>query len=273
MSATPQQASAAAGINQARCIRSRGVSKISAGTFRTDAVKNAFRTVPRHLFLPGVDLQAAYAPKPVVTKRAEDGTAVSSASSPNIVAKMLEQLDVHPGMRVLEIGSATGINAALLAELVGASGSVVTIELDEDLAEGARTGLATAGYHQVEVICGDGALGDPSGRTFDRIIVTAGAIFTPTLLLRSGIGPAAQLQPLGIPVVANRRGVGANLQNHPVLFIGMHLKRRARQQRTLRTVPVVGFRSSSGLAGCPPSTWMAEELPFVQAVDREVGAG
>lgn len=157
-------------------LREALIAKIdSLGTFRTTRVKDAFRAVPRHIFLPDVDLATAYAPKPVVTKRAEDGTAVSSASSPNIVAKMLEQLDVRPGQRVLEIGAATGINAALLAELVGPSGSVVTIELDEDLAQRARTGLAAAGYDQVEVVCGDGALGDPNGKVFDRIIVTAGA--------------------------------------------------------------------------------------------------
>jgi protein-L-isoaspartate(D-aspartate) O-methyltransferase len=147
----------------------------SLGTFRTSAVKDAFRTVPRHLFLPDVDLPTAYAPKQVVTKRAANGTATSSASSPNIVATMLEQLDVAPGMRVLEIGAATGINAALLAELVGGNGSVVTLELDGDLAEGARTHLAHAGYTQVTVLCRDGALGDPDTAPFDRIIVTAGA--------------------------------------------------------------------------------------------------
>src|SRR5262249_31078336 len=98
-------------------------------TFQTPQVEVAFRAVPRHLFLPGVDLETAYAPKPVVTKRADDGTSVSSASSPNLVATMLEQLGVHPGHRVLEIGAATGINAALLAELVGPAGAVVTIEL------------------------------------------------------------------------------------------------------------------------------------------------
>ena len=86
-----------------------------------------------------------------------------------------------------------------------------------------------------------------------EVIVTAGAIFSPALLMRSGIGDAAQLQSLGIPVVADRRGVGANLRNHPVLFIGMHLKKRSRQPESLRTVPVIALRYSSGLAGCPPS--------------------
>ncbi|MBA2310626.1 MAG: methyltransferase, FxLD system, partial [Pseudonocardiales bacterium] len=144
-------------------------------TFRTPQVEDAFRTVPRHVFLPGVDLHTAYAPRQVVTKRADDGTAVSSASSPNLVAEMLELLDVHPGHRVLEIGAATGINAALLAELTGPTGRVVTIELDDDLATGARTGLATAGYPHVQVICGDGALGHPARAPYDRITVTAGA--------------------------------------------------------------------------------------------------
>ncbi|MEV8509701.1 methyltransferase, FxLD system [Actinoplanes sp. NPDC051475] len=144
--------------------------------FKTPQVEAAFRTVPRHLFLPGVDLETAYQPRPVVTKRADDGSALSSASSPKLVATMLEQLDVRPGHRVLEIGAATGINAALLAELVGPTGSVVTIELDEDLADGARASLLRAGYdHAVQVICGDGALGHPNRAPYDRIIVTAGS--------------------------------------------------------------------------------------------------
>ncbi|WP_198351852.1 methyltransferase, FxLD system [Streptomyces typhae] len=145
------------------------------GTFSTPAVEAAFNTVPRHLFLPGTDLVTAYAPQVVVTKRAEDGSALSSASHPNMVASMLEQLDVRPGQRVLEIGAATGINAALLAELVGPTGAVVTIEIDEDLAAGARTALNTAGYERVEVVCADGAFGHPDRAPYDRIIVTAGA--------------------------------------------------------------------------------------------------
>ncbi|MGW7351337.1 methyltransferase, FxLD system [Streptomyces sp. NPDC054784] len=159
-----------------RDLRDALVARIdSLGTFRTEAVKNAFRTVPRHVFLPEVDLVTAYAPRQVVTKRAADGSALSSASSPNIVATMLEQLDVAPGQNVLEIGAATGVNAALLAELVGRSGQVVTLELDDDLAEGARAHLGGAGYGHVTVVCRDGALGDPDHAPFHRIVVTAGA--------------------------------------------------------------------------------------------------
>ncbi|GAA4693934.1 protein-L-isoaspartate(D-aspartate) O-methyltransferase [Promicromonospora umidemergens] len=157
-------------------LREALVAKIdSLGIFRTPAVREAFLKVPRHVFLAEVDVEAAYVARQVVTKRAADGTATSSASSPSIVAIMLEQLDVEPGHNVLEIGAATGINAALLSELVGDSGKVTTIELDQDLADGAHAHLSEAGYQRVEVICGDGAVGAPDRAPFDRIIVTAGA--------------------------------------------------------------------------------------------------
>jgi 5-(hydroxymethyl)furfural/furfural oxidase len=73
------------------------------------------------------------------------------------------------------------------------------------------------------------------------------------MLMRAGIGAAGRLRELGIPVVADLPGVGANLQNHPVLFIGFHLRREARQATELRTVPAIGLRYSSGLDGCAPS--------------------
>jgi protein-L-isoaspartate(D-aspartate) O-methyltransferase len=147
----------------------------SFGTFQTPQVEAAFRTVPRHLFLPAASLDDAYSRNPVVTRRAPDGTSLSSASSPKLVAVMLEQLAVQPGQRVLEIGAATGFNAALLAELTGPAGTVVTIELDDDLAAEAAANLGRAGYPAVRVVCGDGALGEPGQAPYDRIIVTAEA--------------------------------------------------------------------------------------------------
>ena len=86
-----------------------------------------------------------------------------------------------------------------------------------------------------------------------EIILSAGAIFSPALLMRSGIGPAAHLREHGISVVADRPGVGANLQNHPVAFLGMHLRKSARQPATLRTTAAVSMRFSSGLDGCAAS--------------------
>lgn len=145
------------------------------GTFRTPQVQAAFRTVPRHVFLPGTGMQTAYTPQVVITKHGADGTALSSASSPNLVAAMLEQLAVCPGDQVLEIGTGTGFNAALLAELAGPSGHVTTIDIDTDITDVARRSLTGAGYEHVKVICADGADGYPAGAPYDRIIVTAGA--------------------------------------------------------------------------------------------------
>ncbi|MCK9895026.1 methyltransferase, FxLD system [Frankia sp. AgB32] len=144
------------------------------GTFRTPQIEAAFRTVPRHRFLPGIDLDTAYGRNPIVTRRAADGTSLSSASSPTLVATMLEQLAPQPGHAVLEIGTATGINAALLAELVGQAGDVVSIELDDDLAASAADHLRDTGY-RVHVVCGDGALGHAQCAPYDRLIVTAEA--------------------------------------------------------------------------------------------------
>jgi 5-(hydroxymethyl)furfural/furfural oxidase len=99
------------------------------------------------------------------------------------------------------------------------------------------------------------AVVDGAEQTFNarEVIVCGGGIFSPTLLMRNGIGPAEQLRALGIDVVADLPGVGANLQNHAILFIGFHLKREARQPRTLNTHVTSAFRYSSGVAGCAPA--------------------
>ncbi len=146
------------------------------GVFRTGAVESAFRGLPRHVFLPGVPVAEVYGREPVVIRRDAAGRAMASASAPDLVALMLELLDLRPGLRVLEIGTATGINAALLARLVGPAGHVTSVEIDADLAAGARDALAATGYaDRVTVVTGDGALGAPQGAPYDRIIVTAGA--------------------------------------------------------------------------------------------------
>ena len=162
--------------NRAALLRNQLADWISGrGTFQTPGVERAFRTVSRHEFLPGHPLEDAYSRNPVVTQRAPDGSSTSSASSPNLVAQMLEQLRAEPGNTVLEIGAATGFNAALLASLTGPGGKVVTIEYDPGLAGQAAANLRRAGYHQVQVIAGDGALGHQEQGPYDRIIVTAEA--------------------------------------------------------------------------------------------------
>jgi 5-(hydroxymethyl)furfural/furfural oxidase len=86
-----------------------------------------------------------------------------------------------------------------------------------------------------------------------RIILAAGALHTPGILQRAGIGPAHALAKLGIPVIADRPGVGANLQDHPCVSIACHLKPQARQPKSLRPHANLALRYSSGLPDCAPS--------------------
>ncbi len=144
------------------------------GFIRSRHVEAAFRAVPRHLFLPDLPLERVYRDEAIVTKSL-DGRTVSSSSQPTIMAIMLEQLDLHEGQRVLEIGAGTGYNAALMAHIVGETGHVVTIDIDEDIVEAARKHLAVAGYEHVQVICADGGLGFPEAAPYDRIILTVNA--------------------------------------------------------------------------------------------------
>src|SRR6266851_1298153 len=112
------------------------------GHLRSARIAEAIEAVPRELFVPGVPLDEVYRPREAIVTKRIDGVSVSSASAPEVVALMLEQLDPQPGDHVLEIGAGTGYNAALLAHLVGSRGSVVTLDIDEDLVLGAREQLA-----------------------------------------------------------------------------------------------------------------------------------
>ncbi len=162
------------------------------GHARTTAVETALRTVPRHVFVPEASLEVAYANAPVHIKYDTDGNSISCASQPGVVALMLDQLDARPGERVLELGAGTGYNAALLAHLVGESGHVTTLDVDDDLVEGARAHLAAAGITNVEAVTRDGALGYAEGAPYDRIIATVGAHGVPHSWLRQ-LAPGGRL--------------------------------------------------------------------------------
>jgi protein-L-isoaspartate(D-aspartate) O-methyltransferase len=168
---TAQETDAAAGR-----LRNALVDQIiTEGRVRTPRVEQALRTVPRHVFVPDASLEAAYANSTVDIKRDSAGTSISCASQPGVVGLMLEQLQPQPGDRVLEVGAGTGYNAGLLAHMAGAGGHVTTIDVDDDIVQGARSHLAAAGIGNVTVILGDGALGYPDGAPYDRIVATVGA--------------------------------------------------------------------------------------------------
>lgn len=142
-------------------------------SIRTPRIEEAFRAVPRHLFLPDVPLEKVYRDEAIVTKRL-NGQPVSSSSQPAVMAIMLEQLNLQPGHSVLEIGAGTGYNAALISYIVGSTGQVIAIDIDKDITENARKHLE-AGFDNVQVICTDGGFGYPSAAPYDRIILTVGA--------------------------------------------------------------------------------------------------
>ncbi|MGH3901812.1 MAG: protein-L-isoaspartate O-methyltransferase family protein [Pseudonocardiaceae bacterium] len=117
----------------------------------------------------------------------DDGQHVPQTSSPDIIATMLGLLDLHPGMRVLEIGTGSSYSTALLAHAVGSSGHVVSIDVDAALVERARRLHRQAGHNNVTVHVGDGFAGWPEGAPYDRIITWA----TPPWLARTWAEQAA----------------------------------------------------------------------------------
>ncbi len=153
---------------------------------RTPAVERAFRSVPRHAFLPEPfvlptnplltevvetsDPCRVYADTLVMVKREKS----INCGAPSVCAAQLEQLAPAEGMRVLHVGTGSGYYTAILAELVGERGTVVGIEYEPDLVEMSAAHLAGAGYTNVTVLEGDGAAGIPEAAPFDRILVSAG---------------------------------------------------------------------------------------------------
>jgi len=148
----------------------------AAGVIQSPQVERAFRRVPRHHFLPGINWGRVYQDDAIATHFA-DGTeiSISSSSQPTIMALMLEQLQVTPGMRVLEVGAGTGYNAALLAQLAGGGENVWTVDVDEPFCEEARAHLTAAGAAGVHVVCADGWGGWPDAAPYARIVVTFSA--------------------------------------------------------------------------------------------------
>ncbi len=140
-------------------------------TLHDPNVAAAFLAVPRHRFVPSELLNVAYEDRALSLKEHE-GFVLSSISQPGMVAQMLEMLEVRPGQRFLEIGTGSGYNAALLSVLTGPQGQVVSVELESDLAERARSLLDEMGYTNVVVRSGDAEC-IHFDDDFDGIVVTA----------------------------------------------------------------------------------------------------
>jgi len=159
------------------------------GILKSKQVEDALLNVPREAFLwPGTPKSLAYLDEPVALN--ETGQTISA---PHMIVMMLEELNLSPGLTVLEVGGGSGYNAALISYIVSSGGVgrsklplVVTIERNADLASFARKNIERVQLSEIcEVIEGDGSLGYPqssSEELYDRIIVTAAAPRVPVYL-------------------------------------------------------------------------------------------
>lgn len=152
-------------------IRSKGISD--------ERVLEAMRNVERHRFIPRAYWDEAYEDYPVPIGEGQ------TISQPYTVAFMTELLDVEPGNKVLEVGTGSGYQAAILSEL---GANVYTIERVRSLYEKTKNLLKELGYENIKVFYGDGTDGLPEHAPFDRIIVTASGQLQQTLIDQLGVG-------------------------------------------------------------------------------------
>ena len=145
--------------------------------FLTDEkVESALQNIPRHEFVPESELEYAYDNEPLPIMKNQ------TISQPGVVTRMTEWLDVKNGQNILEIGTGSGWQSAILSYLVG-SGTIYSIERHPELAKFAQENLKKLKIHNVHVILGDGTLGYSQASPYDRIIITAACTEIPLPLL------------------------------------------------------------------------------------------
>ena len=163
-------------------IKDRGISDLK--------VLRAMSTIPRHLFVPRYLRRQAYVDGPLPIGHGQ------TISQPYIVAYMTEILHIKPQHKVLEIGTGSGYQAAVLAELTN---QVYTVEIIPELANSAGKRLKKTGYSSVKARQGDGYHGWPDAAPFDAIMVTAAAEFIPPPLLQQLAEGGRMIIPVGSP--------------------------------------------------------------------------
>ncbi len=166
---------------------------VSSGYIKTDEVRQAMETIPRHIFVPGEMQRYAYADTPMPI-----GGGGQTISAPHMVAMMLELMELEKGMTVLEIGCGSGYHAALAAYLVGAQGHVYTIDIVEELTENAKRHIAQIGLHdRIDVLFADGSKGLPEHAPYDRIMAACSASKVPQPLIDQLKDPGIAIIPVG----------------------------------------------------------------------------
>jgi protein-L-isoaspartate(D-aspartate) O-methyltransferase len=200
--------------------------QLAARGIKDERVLAAMGKVPRHEFVPEGHRAAAYGDRPLPIGQGQ------TISQPYIVAFMTEAIGPRSGQRVLEVGTGSGYQAAVLAELVG---EVYTVELLPELAEAAKKRLARLGYRNVHVKAGDGYLGWPDKGPFDAVVVTCGAKEVPGPLfeqLKEGgkmiipVGESGEMQTLR--VITKRSGGKREVRDLlPVRFVPLRRAEKA----------------------------------------------
>nr|WTB34209.1 methyltransferase, FxLD system [Streptomyces sp. NBC_00830] len=238
------------GLDEARTLHHQLADQLAeSGHIRTPAVDEALRTVPRHAFAPEAPVQKAYANDIVATRHSDDGRITSSISAPWLQADMLEAARIRPGHRVLEIGSG-GYNAALMAELVGPTGSVTTLDIDPAVTDRATHFLAQTGYDRVHVVTAD-AENLPAGIVpeggFDAILVTVDTWDLPWIdALAEGGRLVAPLRLHGYHwAIGFTKRDGALLSDEPLIVCGfVAMQGDGAWNANRRTVPGTGVHLS-----------------------------
>jgi protein-L-isoaspartate(D-aspartate) O-methyltransferase len=192
-------------------------AQIRARDIRSQAVLGAIARVPRHLFVPAEIQRHAYEDRPLTIGRGQ------MISQPYIVAYMTEALELQPTHTVLEIGTGSGYQAAVLAELAR---HVYSIEIVPELADRARATLQQIGYKNVTVRAGNGYLGWPDLAPFDRIIVTAAPPEIPKVLVDQLAVGGIMVVPVGTSyqemVIITKTSTGVTQKRTiPVQFVPM----------------------------------------------------
>ena len=145
--------------------------------FIDEKIADVFRKVKRGEFVPSIHKKYAYADNPLPIGKGQ------TISAPSIVGFMTKMLDVKEGMKILEVGSGSGWQCAILAEIVGKEGKIFTVERISELVKEAKDKVEKIGYKNVEFVYGDGTLGHKKNAPYDRIIVTAAAPEIPPPLI------------------------------------------------------------------------------------------
>lgn len=239
-------------------------ARLAAGLKTEERIRAVFAKVPRHLFLPdrvwpkvvGAPLDRdtdpeswadhAYSDAPVITQVNEGvsksvNVATSSSSAPSVMATILEAAEVAAGHRVLEIGTGSGFNAALLCELVGAQGHVVTVEVDAAVLAQARHVLEAHGYTPT-ILRADGSSGHPEAAPYDAVIATCAVVRVPPAWIEQAQAGGSIVLPWS-PGVTLPGGMMARLVVEPHTgqaqgrFIGDADFMALRRQRTRRGAP------------------------------------